>query len=294
MDVAEWQGFVNGAEIVVVTRFSFLGDSGFKNDFSQTPELLFKADRLDLRLLLFETLTLASLAGQQDQNFHLFVLCSTAMPRWGLKRLRALCAAALPGRNYTIAPRNPGPAAAYLRRFLGGRLSGKPAFQLVLDDDDGLSSDFIVRLRAKMASLAPLGAAGADNADPATAAGENAAPDPALADELRFVSFAQGYALLLRDLADARLKLFKHRYPFINLGLAMIGPPRGRNILSIAHRKVPKEHVHLLLGQGRPMFLRCVHSANDSRVDQTQRWAEVENWRTLPDIVKRFGFLTRL
>lgn len=276
MDQAEWQSFVTEAEIVVVTRFSFLGESGFKSQFSQTPEMLFDADRLTLRLMLFETLTLASLAGQSDRNFHLFVLCSDEMPRWARKRLKILCAAALPAGNYTVAPRPRGPAPLHLRRFLVRRCKGRPAFHTVLDDDDGLSSDFIARLRSKMAGLPPL-------------------PDaPGAEEPLRFISFAQGYALLLRDLADARLKLFKQRYPFINLGLAMVGPARGKNILSIAHRKAPKQHVHRLVGQGRPMFLRCVHSANDSRVAKGQTWVELPDWRKLADVRTRFGFLTRL
>lgn len=288
MDVAEWQSFVTETEIIVVTRFSFLGESGFKSDFSQKAELLFNPDRLALRLTLFETLTLASLAEQTDKNFHLFVLCSKHMPRWALKRLKALCQAGLPEGNFTVAPRDTGPAAAYLRRFLAERLLGKPAFHTVLDDDDGLSSDFIARLRAKMATLPPLGqTVGAPIPE-----AEIAEPDTQ--DSLRFISFAQGYALLLRDHADARLKLFKHRYPFINLGLAMVGPPRGRNILSIAHRKVPKQHVHLLLGHGRPMFLRCVHSANDSRVVKGQSWSELPDWRKSTDVRRRFAFLTKL
>lgn len=310
MDASEWQTYVQGAEIIVVTRFSFFGVSGFKSPFSQDPKLLFARERLELRLSLLQALPLASLAGQTDKGFHLYVLTSSLMPKWALRQLSRLCREALPAGNFTVSARPEGPAATYLRRFLVRRSGGNPAFQLVLDDDDGLSSDFIERVRREMGRLPPVSLpfvaaqehpneTGIEtDADTGEGDGDAVATPPVGHDTtdipLRFVSFAQGFALAMRDEKQGELQLYRHRYPYINLGLAMVGPARGHNLLSIAHRKFPKAHVHKLLGQGRPMYLRAVHSANDSRVAVTAAWEEVPNWRKSVAVRRRFAFLTRL
>ena len=72
----------------------------------------------------------------------------------------------------------------------------------------------------------------------------------------------------------------------------MVGPPRGANLLTLAHRKGPRKHEHALVAYGKRMFIRCIHTGNDSRVDVSEKWEEVEDWRKDPDIRKRFGFLT--
>lgn len=271
MDQSAWGRFVAEQEIIVLTRFSYFGLSGWKSEFSRDPGDLFEKERLRLRLQLLRAFPLASLAAQTDQNFHLFVLCSRQMPDWALRELRRACRASLPAGRYTIAPRGVGVAANFARRFLQERVKDGPGFQIVLDDDDALACDFLQRLRGQMARLTP--------------------PAP---DEMRFVSFGRGYALDLKDLLAAQLRVYRHKYPFINLGLAMVGPADGSNLLSIAHRKTPREHEHAVIGTGNCMFLRCVHGANDSRVAPRDRWKEVSDWRNDPDIRSRFAFMTGL
>ena len=63
-DEAVVQTRLDAAPIVIVTRFSFLGESGWKSDASRSAEMLFEADRLNRRLELFCTITLPSLAAQ--------------------------------------------------------------------------------------------------------------------------------------------------------------------------------------------------------------------------------------
>ena len=273
MDAAEWPDFVAKEEVIVVTRFSFFGKSGWKSEFSRDPDALFNEPRLRFRLELLSAFPLASLAAQSDQNFHLFILTANALPRWALKDLRKRCLAALPADKFSICQRAEGVAAVYLRRFLEERAKAKGAttghgIHMPLDDDDGLAVDFIQDMRVRLAALTP--------------------PD---ANDYRFVSFAKGYALDISDFSQARLRLYKHNYPFINLGLTMCGPVAKQNMLSVSHRKFPKKHEHKLIGWGKVMFLRCVHGANDSRVEVKSAWQEIDNWRSSKDIKRRFGFM---
>lgn len=264
----DWQKFVAEEEVIVILRFSFYGRSGWKSEFSRNQDQLFGENRLKLRLKLLQKLPLASLAAQTDQKFHLFILTSKLMPGWALKGLHEACAASLPAEKFTINPRPAGLAGEYVRRFLRARATSHLCFQVVLDDDDALAADFIQRLRPKMAELS--------------------APEPG---DVRFVSFARGYALDLNDDAEKHLRMYRHRYPYINLGLAMVGTPRGPNLLTIEHRKKPQKHEHSLIGAGKRMFIRCIHTGNDSRVEVSEGWGEVSNWRSQRDIKRRFGFL---
>ncbi len=268
MDAVTWPEFVAKEEVIVVTRFSFFGKSGWKSEFSRNPDSLFNEPRLMFRLELLSAFPLASLAAQADQNFHLFILTSNMLPRWAVKELRKRCLAALPAEKFSICQRSEGVAAVYLRRFMQERCKNGLGIHMPLDDDDGLAVDFIQDLRTRMAALSP-----------------------PLEDDYRFVSFAKGYALDINDFSQARLRLYKHNYPFINLGLAMFGPVDKQNMLSVSHRKFPRNYEHSLIGHGKVMYLRCVHTANDSRVEVKSAWKEINNWRGTGDVKRRFGFM---
>jgi hypothetical protein len=273
MVAADWSDFVAKEEVIVVTRFSFFGKSGWKSDFSRDPDALFNEPRLRFRLELLSAFPLASLAAQTDQNFHLFILTANALPRWALKDLRKRCLAALPPDKFSICQRAQGVAAVYLRRFLEARADAKGSasgrcIHMPLDDDDGLAVDFIQDMRTRLAALTP--------------------PGP---NDYHFLSFSKGYALDIIDFSQARLRMYKHNYPFINLGLTMCSPVAKQNILSVSHRKFPKKHEHKLIGFGNMMYLRCVHGANDSRVEVRSAWKEIEKWRSNKDIKLRFDFL---
>ncbi|NJM83307.1 MAG: hypothetical protein HC844_13180 [Tabrizicola sp.] len=266
-----WAEHVAHQEIVVAMRFSYFGRSGWQGAASRDKALLFDADRLMLRLSLLESLALPSLAAQTDQHFHLHVLCGWAMPVWAKTALREACASVLPEDRFTVDPQPWGIAQVNLGKFLCRRYGTGRVLQTVLDDDDGLSTDFLATMRQEMAGL----------------------PPPAVATDLRFVSFARGFGLDVTDLSTSAITLFALRYPFINLGLSLSAPADGVNIFAIAHRKGPPKHPHVLR-RGNRMYVRTIHVRNDSRLAMGQRWEALPDWRDDPEIAERFPWLLRL
>ena len=265
---------LSDAPILVVTRFAFLGASGWKSETSKNAELLFEPDRLRVRLELFRSIALPSLVAQTDQAFRHMVLTSTRLPDWARSELEAACAAAYgdPGR-YDVVAERPGPARRALRLYLERAYQDPVVAQMVLDDDDGLACDFVAAVRAQLADQDALAQPRAQNA-------------PA------FVSFADGYGIVL-DLTAAgetTARLYRHRYPFINCGLTLVGRRFDKNILGIAHRKEPPKAGAVSI-TGKRMFVRGLHGTNDSRVAPTGRWHPLDNWRDDPDIRARFAWL---
>lgn len=263
------------APLVVVTRFSYLGRSGWKSDASRDAALLFEPERLRLRLELFRTITLPSLVAQTDRDFSHVILTSAGLPGWALAGLKEACATAhgKDGR-FVILARRPGLSTLLLRRHLQSVAAPEGLVaQAVLDDDDGLAVDFVADLRRELAAL--------------DARGRQVGPDrPA------FVSFAEGYGFEIGLDPDGlpTTGIYAHRYPFINLGLTLVGVPGAANILGIQHRKTPLLHDPVLV-RGKRMFLRSVHGMNDSRVGRTARWKAVDPWREDADIRARFPWL---
>ena len=269
------------APILIVTRFSFLGKSGWKSDVSRDPALLFQKNRLQNRLNLFSAITLPSLRAQTDTDFHHLVLTSADLPGWAMEKLQRSCTSAYGGSQcFTIVASSPAPARRPLRMFMEKQFDTPIVAQVVLDDDDGLAVDFVERLRKDLCALE-------------TDVNSN------LAERPFFISYALGYALVLRSGApetgssDPYPVVYRHRYPFINAGLTAVGTPSGKNILSIAHRKAPKRFGHRLFRDSR-MFLRTVHDYNDSRVDPEGGWQVVPVPAADLDVAQRFPYLLEL
>ncbi len=262
------------APLVVVTRFAFLGISGWKSETSRDADLLFEPDRLRVRLELFRRVALPSLAAQTDRDFRHLVLTSTQLPAWARSELEAACASAYgsPDR-YAIVAGRPGPARKALRLYLEKAYDQPAVAQMILDDDDGLACDFIAAMRRQLILL--------------DAAGRQRAPD-----EPAFVSFADGYGFVLDLTAEGETlsRMYRHRYPFINCGLTLIGRRFDKNILGISHQKEPRK-VGATSITGKRMFVRTLHGTNDSRVAPTGRWHLVNDWRDSPDIRDRFPWL---
>lgn len=256
--------------ISVTTRFSFLGLSGWKSEPSRDAALLFEPGRLRARLALFRQVALASLAAQTAPEFHLHVLTSDQMPEWALDELRRISDDALGAERVTVDPRPVGRARKYHRIFLEKTWGKQPIAQVVLDDDDGLSNDFMAILNDKIAA----------------ALDENRLPD---ADARYFLSFPQGYGLVH---SDGPPQIYRHSYKLINLGLTMLGTP-ARSIHSIVHQFDPIRIGHAEF-EDQPMFLRSVHHLNDSRVAVTNRWDHVPDWRAEPGFLDRFGYIAPL
>jgi hypothetical protein len=263
------------APLIVVTRFSYLGRSGWKSDASRDAALLFAPERLRLRIELFRTITLPSLAAQTDRDFTHVILTSAALPRWAIAELEEACATAHgAGGRFVILARRQGVSGLMLRRHLQAIAPAEGLVaQAVLDDDDGLAVDFVAEVRRALSAM--------------DATGREVGPErPA------FVSFPEGYGFEIGLDADGRTTtgVYAHRYPFINCGLTLVGHPGAANILGIQHRKTPLLHDPVLIRRKR-MFLRCVHGLNDSRVARTARWQPVEPWREDRDIRARFPWL---
>lgn len=263
------------APLVVITRFSYLGKSGWKSDASKDAALLFDPDRLRLRLELFRTITLPSLVAQTDRDFSHLILTSAQLPSWAMDELSRACSAAYgKDRRFAILARRPGLLTVHLRRYLQSIVEpGALVAQAVLDDDDGLAVDFVANLRRSLAKL--------------DATGRETGPE-----SLAFVSFPEGYGfeIGMTGAGQATATVYAHRYPFINCGLTLVGLPGAANILGIQHRKTPLLHDPLIVRRKR-MFLRSVHGMNDSRVARTDRWQPVDPWREDADIRARFPWL---
>lgn len=262
------------APILVVTRFSFLGSSGWKSDASRDPELLFTRDRLELRLRLFRAVTLPSLAAQTDPGFHHLVLTSDRLPDWALAALTEACLQAYgDAARFSILASRPTLARNPLRTFMEQHFPGQVVVQVVLDDDDGLASDYMSDLRHQLAALE--------------------ADKPGLGEESPyFISYPLGYGLVLRGdpSGGGAAGLYLHRYPFINAGLVLIGAGSGKNILGIDHRAAPRRFGAKVV-PGKPMFLRSLHDFNDSRVVPGERWSQVADWEAEPGLRSRFSCL---
>jgi hypothetical protein len=267
----DWPSFVATQEVLIAMRFSYFGNSGWKSEFSKNPGLLFDEDRLKMRLALLETLPLPSLVAQTDQNFHLMVLCSETMPDWALDTLAEICGELLPAGRFTIAPRPYGFAHRHLTLFMADRYGPGLGIHAVLDDDDALAIDFVATLREVLGGLPPM----------------------EVEDDMRFVSFPNGYGLTIEDGEVPDYRLYLHRYPYINLGLSMVAATGGKNLFSIRHRKTPAEY-NCRLYRRKTMFIRSVNPVNDSRVEVSDKWEPVLNWRTHKDVRNRFPFLAEI
>lgn len=251
--------------ILFITRFSFLGQSGWKSDISKDAELLFDPERLRRRIQLFQQITLPTLLAQTDQNFHHLVLSSSEMPDAAKQELKSVCKTAL-GDRCTVDFKPVGPARKFLRHFMVHKFQKQPVAQVVLDDDDGLACDFVETIRRDIRELMA----------------ESELPV--------FVSYIGGYGLV--NQGDG-VKLFAHNYPFINLGLTMVSPAAARNILAISHKSAPQKSHHFRRRSPR-MFIRSVHEDNDSRVKVTERWVEQPEWPSDAEITDRFPYLTAI
>lgn len=193
------------------------------------------------------------------------------MPDWAKKKLVDLCTEHLDESRFTIGFGPP----AYARKFQAWALKNvagtDPVAQVVLDDDDALSIDFIANLKTHLTQLQSKGTLAIDSLP-------------------YFITFPRGYALSLREKEP---QLWAHKYAFINLGLTMIGTSQQKNIFGISHKVAPKLYGYIRDDENL-MYIRTLSDVNDSRVDQSKRWREIADWKTNQDVRARFPFITSL
>lgn len=230
-------------QIIFETRFSYFGQSGWRSDASRDPGQLFEPARLESRLDLFRRITLPSLAGQRDDDFLHIVLSSDDLPEPQKRKLELYVTEAL-GERAEVIYRPFGSAGHMFRDRVIERF-GKQAnvAQVVLDDDDALSNDYVSILRYH--GLCVLN-------------------DPFRRDAGTFLSFPRGYTL---GLEEGEMRWLEPRnVPFTNLGLASVAPAWYRkNPYLTAHKRIGERLASHVIGAGRPFYLRAVHEHNDSR-----------------------------
>lgn len=233
-----------GLQVVFQTRYSFFGSSGWRSEASKNEAELFDAARLARRFELFRAMNLASLRDQTDADFKLLVLTSTRMPGDHLKLLTEACHDILGAGRSHILPRAPGSAGQWLRQYMQRELGNvSHSAQVVLDDDDAVSTDFVASVRCE--------------AEHALRAMQPEA-------ECVYLSYATG--MTARFNADGSVDLMDRVVPFTNLGLTLVAPTETRkNPFMLAHKKVARRHDVRVFYDRRPWYLRAVHDTNDSR-----------------------------
>ncbi|MDH5797994.1 MAG: putative rhamnosyl transferase, partial [Paracoccaceae bacterium] len=98
-----------------------------------------------------------------------------------------------------------------------------------------------------------------------------------------FVTFPNGYALGLHLEPEV---LWTQKYPFINLGLCMVGTSSQKNIFGIAHKSAPKRFGFERFDEKR-MYVRTLHNINDSHVEVRDKWKVVADYPVSEDIARR-------
>lgn len=229
--------------IVFMTRFSYLGAGGWRSQASKKAELLFNEERLEKRFRMFEKITLPTLMSQTDKDFDWIVLSSSSMPDLFRRRLRtSVSGLKNNGRNQVVF-RDPRHVAGVFRRSIQRMYQPDDLIcSVVLDDDDGLSDDFVATCR-EQASFAW------ENRDQS--------------NDYVITSFPRGYSLIL---SEKGCDLASRYVPYTNLGLALTAPAKcKRNLFSMSHNKIGDRHPNHLVETDRPFYLRAVHTSNDSR-----------------------------
>lgn len=230
------------AQVIVVIRFSYVADSGFKlsrKGLDEVRATLYAPDRLERRFRLFTALTLPSLLCQSDPDFTLAVLIGEDFPSEFRARLGHLIAPLQDARLVALPPEN-----NYRSTKRAIEACRKPDATHVtsvrLDDDDALGRGVIASLKRVAPPLVALGPADA----------------PAV------ICFNNG---LFLELSAQGNRLFGviEKLP-LGIGMGMIAPVGARpTIFSTDHRRVHTRW-NCYTEALTPSFIRTVHRDNDS------------------------------
>ncbi|MGJ8545016.1 MAG: glycosyltransferase [Sulfitobacter sp.] len=231
-------------QVAFVTRYSYFGFSGWRSASSKEIDALLDPKRLEQRAHYFQNITLPSLAAQTDPKFKLVVMSSEAMPEPQKQQLQSICHDVLGDRAHVFF-RRPGHAGTGMQSFVKHHLKG-PAFtaQVVLDDDDAVSTDFVAAVRAESQALIPLLKSGRTGYD------------------YTYLSYPEGISAEFRG---GGLKFSTRNVAFTNLGLTLLARTNTpRSPYSIDHANVARDHPTRVIYQKRPYYVRSVHDFNDS------------------------------
>ncbi len=257
-----------GPQVIGLVRFSVLA-TDYYSDTHGSPEAvkahLYTPERMALRLKMFETLCLPSLARQSDQGFTLVVLTSTELPGQARAKLDEMLA---PYPNMRVHAAEPGPhyqiiKAAYASAYEEGR-SHRVEFRL--DDDDALAGDYISRLKALAGPLRDL------NPEAPTA-----------------ISFNRGFYVDVTGEGGNAVFDTVERAP-LSCGTALLKPAAyGRNPYRYNHRALA-QHYTLYSDISAPCFLRTLHRDNKSVPAKLGITGKMPPQAVAREVEARFGF----
>ena len=229
-------------QVIVVIRFSYLAETGFRlsrKGLEGVRDTLYNPERLERRFQLFEALTLPSLLGQSDPDFTLAVLIGEDFPADFRARLARMIAPMRDARIVALPPYN---------NYRSTKLAIESCRQegathlltLRLDDDDALGRDVIEAQK----QIAPI------------VAGAGPADAPAV------ICFNNGLFLELSE-GGNRIYSVIEKLP-LGIGMGMIAPVGARpTIFSTDHRRVHTRW-NTYTEALTPRFIRTVHRDNDS------------------------------
>ena len=254
---------------IFLMRYSFFGKSDWRSAASRDANLLFNEERLRKRFYYFEKVALQSLRDQTNENFDLIVLGSKGMPEKHKNLLLEACNDTLGEKRAHVLFRAPDMAGNWFRRYNKKNLSDTDfRAQVILDDDDAVSSDFVETMRREAL----------------WAISDFNGPDPYV-----FLSQACGVSAVFKNNS---LRLYNRNVASTALGLTLVSRSNSRRSpLFVAHKQLPIRHpIRVFHGQ-KPYYIRAIHDTNDSRaivgddpVDRSQ----------LAKLEKRFPLLDAL
>ena len=229
-------------QVIGLVRFSVLA-TDYYSDTHGSPEAvaahLYTPERMALRLQMFETLCLPSLARQSDQGFRLVVLTSTQLPAEVHAKLDTLLA---PFSNMSVFAADPGPHYQIIKAAYASAHDDSYATRITfrLDDDDALAGDYIARLKALAGPLLQL------------------KPDAPTA-----IAFNRGFYVEVSGQGDNKVFDTVERAP-LSCGTALLHPAGyTRNPYRYNHRALA-QHYTVYSDISAPCFLRTIHRDNKS------------------------------
>lgn len=230
------------AQVIVVIRFSYVAEAGFKistQGVGAIRKMLYAPERLARRFHLFEALTLPSLLAQTDPDFTVAVLIGDDFPEEARARLVRLMAPLRDAHLVALPPHNNYKATKLAIEACQKR-SATHVISVRLDDDDALGRDCIAAQKHIAPNVSVL--------DPADA--------PAV------ICFNNGLFLELSEHGN-RLYGVIEKLP-LGIGMGMIAPVGARpTIFSTDHRRVHTRW-NCYTEARTPRFIRTVHRDNDS------------------------------
>ncbi|APX11809.1 glycosyltransferase [Tateyamaria omphalii] len=256
-------------QVVFQMRYSYFGKSGWRSRASRDPARLFSEERLSKRAYFFEKIALASLTSQQDEDFKLVLLSSEGLPDRHKTYLTEICNDMLGSHRAHVIFRAPQKAGNCFRTYQHDALNSEDyTAQVVLDDDDAVSCDFVDVMRREALAMRSLFRT---------------------EDDYCYVSQAQGLSAVFDN--DA-YQLLHRTVPFNTQGLMLVARTRTRrNPFFTAHKRIAQRHPARAIYGNVPYFIRAVHDLNDSRTMFGDDLVQPED---MADVMTRFPLLNAL